>query len=147
MKKLLLSISVLAISASAFAEQVHIYKCHGTSGYQSTQYVAVSAASSNNTAFIADDLCKALDSNLGANGINAVTTNIENLESVASDNLLLASIHSGLVEMRAEQSNIRNAQDIYDIRRQSNRRNSLDRRCEYMTLNELYNNGLIDLCI
>lgn len=145
MKNLFLTLTIMAASLSALAESVHIYKCHGGDA-EEARYVVVDAYPNSNTAFEADDLCRDIDPVLGANGINAVSTIIENIEGIKNDNTLLGSIHSHLASIQNKRSQNRNMEGMWQEIQGSRRGNGLDPRCWSMDVVEIYNNSLERVC-
>ncbi|MAZ47477.1 MAG: hypothetical protein CME65_02875 [Halobacteriovoraceae bacterium] len=80
-----IAIVMLIAAAASQAASYHIYKCHDT---DLDIYVSVSNQDENGnrvlTPFIADELCKDVDSNSAANGINAVTMSSQDYQELMS---------------------------------------------------------------
>lgn len=86
----LLTIALLLASTTAMAKTVHVYKCSGAAD----TYVSVDLYNqSNDTAYVADGMCKDIHPELSAHVMNSVVTTVDDFAKVDLNNAALGKIY------------------------------------------------------
>lgn len=85
----LLAFALLLVSTTAMAKTVHIYKCIGADDI----FVSVDASVMNDTAYIADDKCRDIDSSLSAHVMQSVVTTVDDFQKLDINNPAMEGIY------------------------------------------------------